>query len=1676
MNMPNDRLYNLLPSIYREKDLDRGELRSLLAIIGQELGVLEDNVGDLYEDWFIETCADWVVPYIGDLLGVSGIGSRSLSANGQQPSTYGQQERRAFVANTLAYRRRKGTAPVVEQLARDVTGWRARAVEFFDRLAIAQNINHIRPNNTTVNLRNTNLQLLGSPFEQQVAYSAEVHDRGKYNIPNIGLFLWRLQSYPITKVNAKVVEKTSESLRERCFTFSPLNNTNIPLFNPPQTETEITQLAEEINVPGRLRPDPNYAGYQGEQPAFQIFINGSSKPISPQEVLITDIKLNETTTLEKLQTEPAGEKQLPKQTKTVAVNPEVGRFVFLDAQTPEQVEVTYAYGFSHDIGGGSYDRSDSIAQVWSTDLTALDQESNSEDEPIQYFSPLYWEIEQARSGVANPLAEAVQTWNGTVQAWQGLHDLKCIPLARVPIPRTQAVQTQFSQQSRPRFRPGIVSGFNTIVTVGTPEFVVNPGLAVDALGRAIDFDQSVLIRLNELDPKLLGEPVIWVVVSYWSNSTAPNYQLNLIPHSQIEQYPENIYIRITGLSVDMQGNVQQQYEPQTFPFRTGIVEGFAIITPPETLEAIVTPGKAVDQLGRPILLDRTIPIDLRTYQNRTVTLAIAYSEESDWQIYVLLKEDLDRNPDNYPSGIYIRLAELFVPVVQFAEQPPTPSSLKLRPRFEAGIIQGLTVQAKPGSRMIIIKAGKAIDQNACQIEIEKDYPLGQLGAYRGQTVTLAITYRPEPFGLNWELKIIRAEEEANYPVDRYLRLAQLQISWTGKLTTSPIDLRRKFKPGIVRGLDVERRSFAKVKVNAGQAVDRLGQVICLEETCEVDLSKHPGRDLVIFISPEKRQGWKPLDVKTNDIGQSWKYIGVVPIEPETTKGKRNTNKMGVILIKDNHTYNGNLDVVIPSSEFLQTKLYIIAANGYRPHIQGNLSVQGIVPNYGQRSTLFEPGQLTIDGLLIEGKVTVEPGDLKHLEIAHCTLLPYPNWGLEVKAAQPLQPIVLPPVEDCSNQNEDDEEQESWGLIAIVMYTVTVLSQLIRLGFSPTLSPQNRLRVLVQFAQKEFETLWCALQEDLYQCQRHEEHESEVDCFCLDPAPGNPGQNRELSIALDYSICGLIRLPESVLKLSIQDSIIDRGIDSTENSQVGTAIAASGAMVTVHSSTILGTTKSRSIQASDSIFDQLVSAIDQQVGCLRFCYVPLGSRTPARYRCQPDLALQEIQTLPPAITTLAMTTIGDLRFLGTAGKGVFKLDQEEQVIWKQTNLKDYSISALISYIRNHDVLLAGTSTGKIFESRDNGENWSDTKIENNLEVTALAAYTPLFQDATLFAGTAGNGVFKFNSQTDEWELMGSDSLTQQNVTSLAIDTSGRIFVGTESGVFRWSKKSNRWRLIGLDDQRITALTIESDERIFAGTQDGQVFRSSNHGDRWTSVSKTLSSAPITSLVVQSVIGNATLDGLVLSGVSIHPLREGSAITIQGQTRVIQKVKFDPTDSEKAIEAIVDGEFCPELSGAVTFSTHFLFAGTSGSGIYRSINQGDVWNRITSTSHLADQNITALATVSYRAAILAGTAIGSVLSSDDRGNRWSPLNQGLNDVDQVLPLLTRIQPIFTSPHYEQPGYVQLSQTCAQELRRGAEDGSELGAFNALKQPQREDNLRALLKEYVRFGLKAELFYMT
>jgi hypothetical protein len=77
---------------------------------------------------------------------------------------------------------------------------------------------------------------------------------------------------------------------------------------------------------------------------------------------------------------------------------------------------------------------------------------------------------------------------------------------------------------------------------------------------------------------------------------------------------------------------------------------------------------------------------------------------------------------------------------------------------------------------------------------------------------------------------------------------------------------------------------------------------------------------------------------------------------------------------------------------------------------------------------------------------------------------------------------------------------------------------------------------------------------------------------------------------------------------------------------------------------------------------------------------------------------------------------------------------------------------------------------------------------------------------------------------------------------------------------------------------------------------------------------------------------------------------------------------------------------------------------------------------------------------------------------------------NDVEQWL------QPSFTSIIYDHYAYAQLSARCPEQISAGADNGSEMGAFNFLKQPQRKANLQIALNEYLPLGLEAGIIYVT
>jgi hypothetical protein len=394
MSSQGQRLFDLLPSVYRVKDAQlslltpsdaaqllllqstaasaltadqlqqlsqleaksRGPLQSLLMLIEEQLAILAEDLDQLYDDQFIETCAPWVIPYIGDLIGYQPV--HGLAAAVASP--------RAEVAHTISFRRRKGTVLVLEQLARDVTGWGAHAIEFFKLLAVAQSMKNIRPDNLySPDLRNWKAGGYMDTGFDATAHKIDVRriavQRGRYNIQNIGIFLWSLNAYSLTKVPATAVDASGLFFR-----FSPLG-ADMPLFNNPVSQgPDVTQAALPLNVPARLRRRvlcqdiQNGAGavYYGENKSLALYLNGTL--LSPYQIRVCD-----------LSGEDGAWGNLAGAGSLIAasVDPQLGRIALTSAISPlpsagapaPQLQASFCYGFNADMGGGEYSRVDSFA-------------------------------------------------------------------------------------------------------------------------------------------------------------------------------------------------------------------------------------------------------------------------------------------------------------------------------------------------------------------------------------------------------------------------------------------------------------------------------------------------------------------------------------------------------------------------------------------------------------------------------------------------------------------------------------------------------------------------------------------------------------------------------------------------------------------------------------------------------------------------------------------------------------------------------------------------------------------------------------------------------------------------------------------------------------------------------------------------------------------------------------------------------------------------------------------------------------------------------------------------------------------------------------------------------------------------------------------------------------------
>lgn len=198
---------------------------------------------------------------------------------------------------------------------------------------------------------------------------------------------------------------------------------------------------------------------------------------------------------------------------------------------------------------------------------------------------------------------------------------------------------------------------------------------------------------------------------------------------------------------------------------------------------------------------------------------------------------------------------------------------------------------------------------------------------------------------------------------------------------------------------------------------------------------------------------------------------------------------------------------------------------------------------------------------------------------------------------------------------------------------------------------------------------------------------------------------------------------------------------------------------------------------------------------------------------------------PYIYSISINSTGNI-FVGTSDHlhdygNVFK-STDNGVTWLNILSNIFPVSAIST---NGPKVYVGTNatldTARIYRSLDNGLTWNISySCSHYYYVSSIA----IASNGVVYAGIPniaipGNG-FGIIVSTDGGEtwVQKNTGLTDLNVSSIAINASDHIFVGTRAGTFFSTNNGDNWINIssGLRDERVYALTINNKGFVYAGT--------------------------------------------------------------------------------------------------------------------------------------------------------------------------------------------------------------------------------------------------------------------
>jgi photosystem II stability/assembly factor-like uncharacterized protein len=301
-------------------------------------------------------------------------------------------------------------------------------------------------------------------------------------------------------------------------------------------------------------------------------------------------------------------------------------------------------------------------------------------------------------------------------------------------------------------------------------------------------------------------------------------------------------------------------------------------------------------------------------------------------------------------------------------------------------------------------------------------------------------------------------------------------------------------------------------------------------------------------------------------------------------------------------------------------------------------------------------------------------------------------------------------------------------------------------------------------------------------------------------------------------------------------------------------------------------------------------------------------------------------------------------------------------------------------KNPDIIYVATND-YIYKSRDGGQTWTNlSKGMSHSRVIAMAV-DPAYP-ATVYAGTKGDAVYKSYDGGQRWVSMrsGLDDVTISSVVNQFVfdpADNNHIFLATTMGVFETKNGGEHWtkKMEGMKEV-LMVVTLGMDPTrpatLYAGTSGG-VYKTTNEAGHWEKVNN--------GLVDPDMVKSSR--ALNVTAIHVDPFEPDTvyAATLSGLYKTTDGAKSWIRIGESLADQMIIGMVLDRTKKSVIYIT-------GRDGVHRSDDGGVKWKAI--NAGLSTTNVRSIAQSPTKPTLFyAGTNGSGLYRSRDAGESWEPM---------------------------------------------------------------------------------------